>query len=52
MTPEIEKDLAWIEARVEALIDEALKLHYALERILEPRPPRDVLRMPKPRLDA
>ena len=52
MTPDIEKELVRIEARVEALIDEALKLHYELERILELRPSRSVLRMPRPDLNS
>ncbi len=52
MTPEIDKELRRIEHRVDVLIEEALKLHYELQRVLETTTKRPVLRMPRAELNS
>lgn len=56
MTPEVNAELRRINDALNRLTDEALKLHYDLERALRGQPndlrtPRSVLSLP-PRLDS
>jgi len=56
MTPELNAELRRIDAALNQLTDEALKLHYDLERALRAQPndlrtPRPILRL-QPRLDS